>query len=233
MSMVTINSSRTRDDAPEPVATMRFSVAILGAACVGKSAIVHRYLDSAAFTEQYDYTIEDLHKATAEVKGQTIQLDILDTAGLENYRHLASRQWMPHKSGFIFVFSLLDRQTFDALDAFLKMLEEIYKGDPPPSIIIANKADAEVASWAVSEEELKKLEQRWTNCQQAFITSAKNNQNITAAFAALSAAMTSQKLQKDRERRDQDQEDPHLEMLAERSCTRRLCRRCRHDCVVL
>merc|ERR1712098_638669 len=104
-------------------------------------------------------------------------LEILDTAGEENY-HALRAAWMREREGFIFVFSLIDRQTFDELNAFYDELMETFDAAPPPSIILANKADVEEADWVVKPEETEELRKSWKNCVDVLYTSALSNQNI-------------------------------------------------------
>merc|ERR1719162_2797987 len=90
-----------------------FTVVVMGRASVGKSALTLRYIEDR-FAPDYDPTIEDMHKKETTVDGAPLLLEILDTAGQENYSRLR-RNWFERGSGFLFVFSLIDRQTFDEL----------------------------------------------------------------------------------------------------------------------
>ena len=50
---------------------------------------------------------------------------------------------MRERDGFLLVFSLIDRHTFDGVRTFYDQLCEMHEGDVPPLILIGNKADQE------------------------------------------------------------------------------------------
>ena len=54
---------------------------VLGAAGVGKSAMVVRYI-TGRFLHHYDPTLEDEYCIETEVEGQLVNVSILDTAGI-------------------------------------------------------------------------------------------------------------------------------------------------------
>jgi small GTP-binding protein len=62
--------------------TMR--LVLLGSGGVGKSCITIRYVQDSFVTE-YDPTIEDSYRRQVEVDGQQVMLEILDTAGTEQF----------------------------------------------------------------------------------------------------------------------------------------------------
>merc|ERR550537_1791331 len=94
------------------------------------------------------------------IGGGAACLEILDTAGQETYSALR-RSWMQHGAGFLFVFSLVDRQTFDELGAFYDELMDLYNNDPPPSVLVANKADVDSVQWVVGTDEVQKMKANW------------------------------------------------------------------------
>ncbi len=62
--------------------TMR--LVLLGSGGVGKSCITIRYVQDS-FVLEYDPTIEDSYRRQVEVDGQQVMLEILDTAGTEQF----------------------------------------------------------------------------------------------------------------------------------------------------
>merc|ERR1711972_170679 len=104
------------------------------------------------------------------------------------------RGWMQanqsrKEGGFLFVFSLVDRQTFDELRSFKEELMDLYHNDPPPSVLVANKADIESQSWVVAEDEIHQLRGSWQNCQKVVYTSARSDHNVNDAFESLCLAI--------------------------------------------
>ncbi len=59
----------------------KVKLAVLGAAGVGKSAMVVRYI-TGRFLHHYDPTLEDEYCIETDVDGRTVNVSILDTAGL-------------------------------------------------------------------------------------------------------------------------------------------------------
>jgi len=165
----------------------RYSVAVMGRSSVGKSAITLRYT-SNRFVKDYDPTIEDTFLKETTICGSAASLSILDTAGQEHFGALR-RNWMRNQSGFLFVFSLIDRQTFDELSQFYDELMDLYNDDPPPSVLVANKSDFDEAQWVVEKTEIQRLHASWKNCCKVIFTSAKSNQNVSDAFEQLCVAI--------------------------------------------
>jgi tRNA U34 5-carboxymethylaminomethyl modifying GTPase MnmE/TrmE len=62
---------------------------LLGSGGVGKSCITIRFVQDSFVTE-YDPTIEDSYRRQVEVDGQQVMLEILDTAGTEQFTAYAA-----------------------------------------------------------------------------------------------------------------------------------------------
>jgi len=165
--------------------TSKFSVhkiAVLGAGGVGKSCLSMRYVKSA-FVEVYDPTIEDAFWHQTTIDGRTCVLDILDTAGQEDLTMLR-RQWVEVRDGFLLVFSVTDRSTFNDLTSFHDLIVEVKESAMPkiPVVIVGNKADL-AHRRQVSLEEARELA---TYFKTSYIeTSAKNGINVNEAFESL------------------------------------------------
>ena len=67
-------------------------IVVLGSGGVGKSALTLRLI-TKNFSPSYDPTIEDNYRTTVNINGQLERLDILDTAGQEEYTTMRT-QWM-------------------------------------------------------------------------------------------------------------------------------------------
>lgn len=70
---------------------------VLGSGAVGKSALTIR-LVTQNFLEEYDPTIEDNYNKQVVVDGEAAHLDILDTAGRDEYSQMQD-QWMREGKG--------------------------------------------------------------------------------------------------------------------------------------
>jgi GTPase KRas len=61
-----------------------YKIVIVGGGGVGKSALTIQFIQSQ-FVDEYDPTIEDSYRKQCDIDGQVSILDILDTAGQEEY----------------------------------------------------------------------------------------------------------------------------------------------------
>jgi len=164
-------------------------VCLLGSGAVGKSCIALRFVQGV-FNEQYDPTIEDYFRKDASVDGQIVSLDILDTAGQEDFGALKAA-WYRKKDGFILVFSLDMPNTLDDLAKFHDELSKFYEveGVVPPILIVGNKLD--LVSNAEAERLLAKANQdskEW-DAVDVIRASAKTGMNIEATFANMVRAI--------------------------------------------
>ena len=73
------------------------------------------------FVDEYDPTIEDSYRKQVVIDGETCLLDILDTAGQEEYS-LMRDKFMRMGEGFLFVF---DVNNAESLDKFTEWKEQI------------------------------------------------------------------------------------------------------------
>eukprot|EP00486_Rosalina_sp_Unknown_P014913 CAMPEP_0201596132 /NCGR_PEP_ID=MMETSP0190_2-20130828/192905_1 /ASSEMBLY_ACC=CAM_ASM_000263 /TAXON_ID=37353 /ORGANISM="Rosalina sp." /LENGTH=264 /DNA_ID=CAMNT_0048056357 /DNA_START=455 /DNA_END=1249 /DNA_ORIENTATION=- len=117
------------------------NLCVMGAGAVGKSALTLRFIQGK-FVQNYDPTIEDAYRKQIDLDGNYgIILDILDTAGQEDFECLRT-QWMKNKDGFILVFSITQKTSFNQLKEFYDGICEVYDDNNVPPIILAgNKVD--------------------------------------------------------------------------------------------
>lgn len=87
-----------------------YKVVVLGSGGVGKSALTVKFV-TGAFVEKYDPTIEDFYRKEIEVDGTPSVLEILDTAGTEQFASMRDL-YIKNGQGFIVVFSVTSAQTF-------------------------------------------------------------------------------------------------------------------------
>ncbi|KAJ3068489.1 Ras GTPase ras2 [Podochytrium sp. JEL0797] len=132
------------------------------------------------FVETYDPTIEDSYTKQVNIDGENCNLDILDTAGQEEYSALRD-QWIRDGEGFLLVYSITSRQSFYRVRDFLKHIKNVKGVDDGfvPVMLVANKADE---NWRreVSAEEGYQFAQSFGF---DFVeTSAKTRTNVEKAF---------------------------------------------------
>ena len=76
------------------------------------------------FVETYDPTIEDSYRKQILVDSQACMLEVLDTAGQEEYTALRD-QWIRDGEGFVIVYSVIDRVTFSKVERFYHQIRRV------------------------------------------------------------------------------------------------------------
>eukprot|EP00276_Gloeochaete_wittrockiana_P003369 CAMPEP_0184650074 /NCGR_PEP_ID=MMETSP0308-20130426/7564_1 /TAXON_ID=38269 /ORGANISM="Gloeochaete witrockiana, Strain SAG 46.84" /LENGTH=195 /DNA_ID=CAMNT_0027083323 /DNA_START=55 /DNA_END=642 /DNA_ORIENTATION=- len=158
-----------------------YRIVVVGAGGVGKSALTVRFIQGN-FVEKYDPTIEDSYRKLVEVDGTACMLDIMDTAGQEEYSALRD-QYMKTGQGFVLAYSITTTTSFDAASKLRNQILRIKEDSPDiPIMIVGNKLDLEEER-QVSTEQGKGLAQKF-GC--GFIeASAKTNNNVKEIFFEL------------------------------------------------
>jgi GTPase KRas len=122
--------------------------------------------------------ITDSYRKQCMVDDETALLDVLDTAGQEEYSAMRE-QYMRTGEGFLLVYSITSRQSFEEIQTFEQQILRVKDKDYFPIILVGNKCDLE-GERAVSKEEGQALAQQF-GCK--FIeTSAKSRVNVDNAF---------------------------------------------------
>mmetsp|Transcript_21148 Transcript_21148/g.39311 ORF Transcript_21148/g.39311 Transcript_21148/m.39311 type:complete len:285 (-) Transcript_21148:85-939(-) len=116
-------------------------ISVVGAGGVGKSACTLRFARDF-FVQDWDPTIEDAYRKTVVVDGRQTALELLDTAGQDDYESLRP-SWMMEKQGYVFVYSVNSKQSLEELDLFYKLHKQINDTNAHkiPIILVANKKD--------------------------------------------------------------------------------------------
>jgi GTPase KRas protein len=121
-----------------------YKIVVLGGGGVGKSALTIR-LVTDNFLDEYDPTIEDSYRKQVEIDGSTALLDILDTAGQEEFASMQD-QWMREGKGFLLVYSIVNQSTFDELEELHQKILRAKDVSKVPLVIAGNKCDLRDAS---------------------------------------------------------------------------------------
>uniref|UniRef100_A0A8C2KBS4 RAP1B, member of RAS oncogene family n=1 Tax=Cyprinus carpio TaxID=7962 RepID=A0A8C2KBS4_CYPCA len=94
------------------------------------------------FVEKYDPTIEDSYRKQVEVDGQQCMLEILDTAGTEQFTAMRDL-YMKNGQGFALVYSITAQSTFNDLQDLREQILRVKDTDDVPMILVGNKCDLE------------------------------------------------------------------------------------------
>lgn len=112
---------------------------ILGSGGVGKSALVVQFMQNH-FIDFYDPTIEDAYRKQVKIDDNIYLLDVLDTAGQEEYSAMRD-QYMRTGEGFILTYSIIDRQSFYEIDNFKERIYMNQDSKDIPIVLCGNKID--------------------------------------------------------------------------------------------
>jgi small GTP-binding protein len=163
-----------------------YKVVVLGLGGVGKSAITLQFVQGH-FLAVYDPTIEDTYKKQVKVNGTDVTLDILDTAGQDDFS-MFQTTWIRGGQGFLVVFAVNSTESFSAVESLVGKIRTTTDRDDLPINVCGNKCD--LPTRAVTKDSAE------STCQelhvQYFDTCAKTNMNVTEVFLDIAARMRAQ-----------------------------------------
>ncbi|XP_019865140.1 ras-like protein 2 [Aethina tumida] len=169
--------SKQNDRAPN---YQTYKLVIVGGGGVGKSAITLQFIQGYFITD-YDPTIEDSYTKQCVIDDIPAKLDILDTAGQEEFSAMRE-QYMRSGEGFLLVFSVTERSSFEEIYKFHKQILRVKDRDEFPMLMVGNKVDLDTQR-VVWQEEAQQLARHlkipYIEC------SAKRKMNVDNAFFEL------------------------------------------------
>lgn len=169
-------------------------VIMVGNGGVGKSALTLQFMYDE-FVEDYEPTKADSYRKKVIFDGQEAQIDILDTAGQEDYAAIRDNYFRSGE-GFLCVFSITEKESFDATTEFREQILRV-KGveqntDSIPFILVGNKVDLEDKR----QVSLAEAEKRAANWKVSYVeTSAKTRLNVDKIFYDLMRRINEKKKQ--------------------------------------
>ena len=114
---------------------------VLGSGGVGKSALTVKFV-SGRFIERYDPTVEDFYRKEIEVDGEPSVLEILDTAGTEQFASMRDL-YIKNGQGFVIVYSITSLQTFYDIRSMKEQINRVKHKLKVPMVLVGNKRDVE------------------------------------------------------------------------------------------
>jgi len=155
-----------------------YKIVVLGSGGVGKSALTVQFVQGI-FVEKYDPTIEDSYRKQVEVDGQQCMLEILDTAGTEQFTAMRDL-YMKNGQGFVLVYSITAQSTFNDLQDLREQILRVKDTDDVPLVLVGNKCDLEDER-VVGKDQGMNLARQFNNC--SFLeSSAKAKINVNEIF---------------------------------------------------
>ena len=156
-----------------------YKLVVLGNGGVGKTALSIQLVQNQ-FKNGYHPTIEDSYKKQVVIDEEACVLDILDTAGQQEYSAMRS-QHIRTGDGFLCVFAVNSMKTFDQINSFREQIHIVKESENEPIILVANKVDLP------RREVDQKLAEGYAKTRNMLYieTSAKTRQGVHDAFSAL------------------------------------------------
>ncbi|KAJ6021933.1 ras small monomeric GTPase [Penicillium herquei] len=158
-----------------------YHIVVLGAGGVGKSCLTAQFVQNV-WIESYDPTIEDSYRKQIEVDGRQCILEILDTAGTEQFTAMREL-YMKQGQGFLLVFSITSMSSLNELSELREQIIRIKDDEKVPLVIVGNKSDLE-DDRAVPRARAFGLSQSWGNAPY-YETSARRRANVNEVFIDL------------------------------------------------
>ncbi|KAL3418970.1 Ras family protein [Phlyctema vagabunda] len=158
-----------------------YHIVVLGAGGVGKSCLTAQFVQNV-WIESYDPTIEDSYRKLIEVDGRQCMLEILDTAGTEQFTAMREL-YMKTGQGFLLVFSITSQSSLNELSELREQIIRIKDDDNVPIVIVGNKSDLE-EDRMVSRAKAFSVSQSWGNAPY-YETSARRRANVDEVFIDL------------------------------------------------
>ncbi|KAN0040448.1 hypothetical protein ACTA71_008785 [Dictyostelium dimigraforme] len=168
------NNSNCKKEEPKK----NYKLITLGSSGVGKTSISFRFV-SNIFVTEYDPTVEDAYKKDYVYDGKELKLELIDTAGQEEYSSGLHDKAIRSCDGFILVFSITSRESFQKIKDLREKILWVKDKDRVPMVIVGNKSDME-KDRRVSKTEARALAEEF-ECRY-IETSAKTSENIELLF---------------------------------------------------
>lgn len=157
-------------------------VIMVGSGGVGKSALTLQFMYDE-FVEDYEPTKADSYRKKVILDGEDAQIDILDTAGQEDYAAIRDNYFRSGE-GFLVVFSISEKTSFDDTQEFRDQILRVKGADSVtanniPFILVGNKSDLEDKRQVTQAEA-----QQFADIMgvQYVETSAKTRSNVDKVF---------------------------------------------------
>ena len=130
--------------------SVSLKIAVLGQSMVGKSAMTFRFINNK-FPTEHDTTIEDAYSIPAKIDDIQCQLEILDTAGQDDYQTMLDT-WINSADGFILVYSIDNKDSFESTKTRYDRIMKLKANQKVSIVVVGNKCDLEEKRQVTREE---------------------------------------------------------------------------------
>ncbi|XP_065888869.1 ras-like protein RAS2 [Dysidea avara] len=149
-----------------------YKLVVVGDSKVGKTTL------TITFVEEFGSIVEDSYLKKCVVDDKLASLSILETTGEEDFDCTAVL-YMHAGEGFLLVYSITDRNSFEEIPKLHKQICRVKDSDEFPVILVGNKADLEnerVVSYSEGENLAAQMKMKYVE------SSAKHKVHVDKAF---------------------------------------------------
>uniref|UniRef100_T1GH87 Uncharacterized protein n=1 Tax=Megaselia scalaris TaxID=36166 RepID=T1GH87_MEGSC len=133
------SDSASTDGSISPSSKIRHKIVVMGSTKVGKTSIITQFLYNS-FTTKYKKTIEEMHQGSFPIAGVNLTLDILDTAGCNEFPAMRALS-ISSAEAFILVYDITDSTTFEEVRHIRDIIIETKGTTSVPIVVVGNKTD--------------------------------------------------------------------------------------------
>lgn len=188
-------TSASDDDPSQANNVPLYKVIVIGSGGVGKSALTLQFMYDE-FVEDYEPTKADSYRKKIMLDGREVQIDILDTAGQEDYAAIRDG-YFRNGEAFLCVFSILEHESLVATEELREQVLRVKNDDKTvPFLLVGNKLDLD-SRRIVSQETAQELARQWG--VPYVETSAKTRANVDQVFIELLRMIRDRKSQDPRQ----------------------------------
>jgi len=116
----------------------RKKILVVGLGDTGKSSIILKFL--YGFPDARNYGPEESYFTSIKYQRENFLLNIIDIAGIDQYTPIYSAKYSHKVDGYIFVYSVDNRESFEFIKKLRQRLQEL-NGRHMPAVLVANKCD--------------------------------------------------------------------------------------------
>jgi len=155
----------------------QFRICIVGDSNVGKTSLLLRYCDNTYKSTMTNTIGVDFRVLMLKCNDVNIKLQIWDTAGQERFKSI-SVNYFKSANGFIFVYDIANRSTFDNLNQWFDIVS-LHNKNSICNFVVGNKCDLDNRRQISIEEGRDFAFSKKFNFME---TSAKSAKNVDMAF---------------------------------------------------
>jgi len=151
---------------------------LLGDGQVGKTSLIKRITGNVFEDSQLTTIGKESYVYQTKLHDNELKIKIWDTAGQERFKSM-SVSVIKNVEGLILTYSIINRESFQNMDSWLKQLNDVSDMSKKPVIIVGNKKDLEEKR-QVSTAEGKEFADN--HGYKFYEVSAKSGENVKEAF---------------------------------------------------